>query len=267
MGDGGVVFSAPDNRVTITVYPRFGMPGLCKHSGRIAVLAAAFALYASISAIADDNPILNAGPAQPQNVGDAILAATAYHESGAYDRDFAQVAAKASAWISERAPAVSRPAVVFDVDETVLSNWEVIVRDNFGRPIQGECSLAVDGPCGWAAWDDLAADPPLGPALEVYKAAIAAKATVFFITGRPENQRKATEANLRAAGFTSYEALHLAPNGVHFSSAVNFKTPVRAGIESAGYTIIANIGDQPSDLLGGHAERLFQLPNPFYRVP
>ena len=30
---------------------------------------------------------------------------------------------------------------------------------------------------------------------------------------------------------------------------------------------IANMGDQPSDLLGGHAENKFLLPDPFYRVP
>ena len=35
----------------------------------------------------------------------------------------------------------------------------------------------------------------------------------------------------------------------------------------AGYTIVANMGDQPSDLAGGHAERAFLLPNPFYRIP
>jgi hypothetical protein len=41
---------------------------------------------------------------------------------------------------------------------------------------------------------------------------------------------------------------------------------VRAEIAGAGFSIIANIGDQPSDLFGGHAEKMFLLPNPFYRV-
>ena len=61
--------------------------------------------------------------------------------------------------------------------------------------------------------------------------------------------------------------LDLVPPGAKFASATDFKTPVRAAIETDGYTIIANIGDQPSDLLGGFAERIFLLPNPFYRVP
>ena len=59
----------------------------------------------------------------------------------------------------------------------------------------------------------------------------------------------------------------MVPNGAHFASAVDFKSPVRAEIEGAGYTIVANVGDQPSDLLGGHAQRKFLLPDPFYRVP
>ena len=51
------------------------------------------------------------------------------------------------------------------------------------------------------------------------------------------------------------------------ASAADFKTPIRIQIGRLGYTIIANMGDQPSDLLGGHAEKKFLLPDPFYRVP
>ena len=50
------------------------------------------------------------------------------------------------------------------------------------------------------------------------------------------------------------------PNDAHFASAVDFKAPIRAKIEQAGYTIIENMGDQPWDLLGGHAEKDFLLP-------
>jgi acid phosphatase len=59
----------------------------------------------------------------------------------------------------------------------------------------------------------------------------------------------------------------MVPEGAHFPSAADFKAPIRAEIEQAGYKIIANMGDQPSDLKGGHAEKIFLLPDPFYRVP
>ncbi|MFO0992690.1 MAG: HAD family acid phosphatase [Hyphomicrobiales bacterium] len=215
---------------------------------------------------ADDSAVLLTSPSQSTNVGDAIIAATSYHDSGQYDRDLAIVASAATQWISQRAPVVARAAVVFDIDETALANWEVIKRDNFGRPIAGPCDLALDGPCGWAAWDQLAADTAITPTLDVFRQAKTLKVTVFFITGRPENQRAATEKNLKETGYEGYEHLYMVPDDAKFGSATDFKAPVRAAIEKAGYTIIANIGDQPSDLFGGHAEKMFLLPNPFYRV-
>jgi predicted secreted acid phosphatase len=208
-----------------------------------------------------------ASPSQPVNVGDAIAAAAAYHESGTYHQDLATVAGQATAWILERAKSAEKPAVVFDIDETALANWEVIKRDNFGRLIAGPCGPALDGPCGWAAWDQLAVDPALAPTLEIFQKTKASKVAIFFVTGRPEDQRQATERNLRERGYDGFEKVYMVPAGVKYGSAADFKTPVRAEIEAAGYTIIANIGDQPSDLFGGHGERLFLLPNPFYRVP
>ncbi|MEJ0017240.1 MAG: HAD family acid phosphatase [Acetobacteraceae bacterium] len=204
---------------------------------------------------------------QPANVGDAKISALAYHESGDYARDLAIVADQAGAWIAIRAPAVARPALVLDVDETSLSNWEVLRRDDFGRPVAGPCVPALDAPCGWAAWDLLGRDPVIEPTLRVFQLARSLNVTVFFITGRPESQRAATERNLVAAGYGGFARLYLVPDGRRFASAADFKAPVRAEIEQQGYTIIANMGDQPSDLLGGHAEKLFLLPDPFYRVP
>jgi len=34
--------------------------------------------------------------------------------------------------------------------------------------------------------------------------------------------------------------------------------------QKAGYKIIANVGDQQSDLNGGYSERTYKLPNPIY---
>ncbi|MBS0541360.1 MAG: HAD family acid phosphatase [Proteobacteria bacterium] len=204
---------------------------------------------------------------QPANVGDAKIAALSYKNSGQYDRDLTVVAAAAQSWLTGRAPAVVWPALVLDIDETALSNWPVLQRDDFGRPIGGPCDLAADAPCGWAAWDQLGVDEAIAPTLALYRAAIATKVHVFFITGRPENQRAATERNLAAAGYAGYAKLYMVPDGAHFPSASAFKAPIRAQIEQQGYTIVANVGDQPSDLAGGHAEKAFQLPNPFYRVP
>lgn len=229
------------------------------------VLAALLALAAPAAAQAPG--ALVAPAQQPVNVGDAKFAAAAYHDSGAYQREIAVIAGKASAWIAERAPQVSRPALVLDIDETALSNWDIIKRDDFGRIIPGPCSLGHDGPCGWAAWDLLGVDPAIEPVREVFAKARALGVAVFFISGRPESQRAATDRNLVAAGYGGYEKLYLPADGASFASLADYKTPIRAQIEAEGYSIIANMGDQPSDLFGGHGEKLFQLPNPFYRIP
>jgi predicted secreted acid phosphatase len=204
---------------------------------------------------------------EPANVGDAKLAALAYHDSGAYARDLARVDGEATDWVTRHVPGVRRPALVLDIDETALSNWEILKLDDFGRPIKGPCAVDSGAPCGWAAWDQLARDPAIGPTLRLFQKARKLNAAVFFITGRPESQRAATERNLRAAGYAGYEKLYMVPEGAHFTSAADFKTPIRAEIEQSGFTILLNVGDQPSDLRGGHAVKGFLLPDPFYRVP
>ena len=227
-----------------------------------AVLIPTLALHAQTIAPAKSSQIH-----QPANVGDAKTAALTYHDSGAYDRDLALVANQASRWLKARAHAVTKPALVLDIDETALSNWKVIKLDDFGRPIPGPCAPETGAPCGWAAWDQLGRDPAIAPTLQVFQVARELNITVFFITGRPESQREATERNLAAAGYAGYQKLYMVPEGAHFPSAADFKAPIRAEIERAGYKIIANMGDQPSDLKGGHAEKTFLLPDPFYRVP
>jgi predicted secreted acid phosphatase len=48
---------------------------------------------------------------------------------------------------------------------------------------------------------------------------------------------------------------------------IQYKSGVRAYIESQGYDIVGNFGDQFSDLLNGFADKTFKLPNPNYYLP
>ena len=48
---------------------------------------------------------------------------------------------------------------------------------------------------------------------------------------------------------------------------IQYKSGVRAYIESQGYDIVANFGDQFSDLLNGFADKTFKMPNPNYYLP
>ena len=85
-------------------------------------------------------------------------------------------------------------------------------------------------------------------------------------TARRDSQRQATLWNLDRAGYEGWA--RLITRGERDGDDVQqFKTKQREKVAAAGYTIIANMGDQLSDLEGGFAECAFKVPNPFYTVP
>ncbi len=103
--------------------------------------------------------------------------------------------------------------------------------------------------------------------------------TVFFLTGRPETQRTATEGNLTNVGYPVvdsqvylkdltkpiYSSCYQPPTST--CTTTQYKSLTREYIESQGYNIVANFGDQYSDLNGGYADKTFKLPNPMYYLP
>jgi hypothetical protein len=220
------------------------------------------------------------GSSTSYNAGDWENALRAYVTSKVYVKQIAKVDAVAERWIGragrgrfklERRRGHSRgvkvvrssrkdhssrrkPAIVFDVDETALSNYSAIDADNFtfGPNSQAE---AVDE-IGKA----------LEPTLALYELAQKRGIATFFITGRRENTRLHTDSNLRREGFTDYTELVLKPDA-STTTTVDYKAGARKAIEDKGYRILASVGDQYSDLAGGHEAVAFKLPNPFYFLP
>jgi len=188
-----------------------------------------------------------------------------YISDGRYDADFRKVVAEAQAFMERRAPQVTRPAIVLDVDETSLSNWPAYRANGWARIVNGPCELD-EGPCGLRAWQEMARSKALEPTLTLARRAKTLGIALFFITGRPPALRAATERNLREQGYT-WDDLVLLPPNAKFASAADFKAPERRKIAERGYTILLTMGDQESDLEGGYAERTFKLPNPVYFLP
>jgi len=178
----------------------------------------------------------------------------AYHDSGDYGRDLRAVAARAQASLLAQlaaVPQVARPAVVLDVDETSLSNYAKLDASSFGN---------TTTPASVAARPD----PAIAPVRRFYDVARSRGVSVFFVTGRAPARSGETEANLRQAGYDrGWAGTSFRPRS---QSTESFKTAARARIERRGYTILVNLGDQRSDLAGGHARRGFRLPNPFYTI-
>ncbi|MFF8374683.1 HAD family acid phosphatase [Streptomyces sp. NPDC015661] len=83
---------------------------------------------------------------------------------------------------------------------------------------------------------------------------------VFFVTARPGIIHSLTDWNLKKAGYP-VDGLYVRSLPDLFAEVSAYKTEKRAEIEAKGYTIIANIGNNTTDLVGGHAERTFKLPD------
>jgi hypothetical protein len=244
-------------------------------AGIAAIIAAAvFLATGTISARAE--PLANActktyapqtlDNSQPLNLGQIKNQLYFYACSGAYDSDLNKVLGEARAYVEMRAALVVKPAIVLDIDETSLSNLPIELLDDFGFINGIDCTPDLKRPCGFGSWVKLAQAKAIDGTLALYNAAKARSVAVFFITGRHEGDRAATEKNLKAAGFDGWDGLTLRPE--HDNRTVSgYKSGAREKIAEKGYTIIVNAGDQHSDLAGGYAERAYKLPNPFYFIP
>jgi predicted secreted acid phosphatase len=180
----------------------------------------------------------------------------AYYKSGNYAADVAAIEAGASHYIDERVAAgVKKPAVVFDIDDTALLT--------LGYELAYGFAYTKDS---WNTYATTTGFPPIAATLALSKHARARGVAVFFITGRPATQTAMTAKALARAGY-SYVRLYLRPPSDKRKSVVPYKSSERAAIEAQGYTVLETIGDQWSDLKGGHAERAFKLPNPMYYIP
>lgn len=183
-----------------------------------------------------------------------------HRESGAWAKAVAKQATKARAWLEQRTQAKhapKKPALVLDIDETGLDNYPCLDEKGgipYDPAINAGCIVAFDAPA-------------VKPIRSLFKRAKALRVAVFFITGRPVQIRDGTLDNLKAAGYTGKYELILRPENDDNESLVPYKSGARKKIQKRGFRIIANVGDQQSDLKGGYSERTYKLPNLIYLTP
>jgi acid phosphatase len=209
-------------------------------------------------------------PGTPVNIGQLKLVLRDYRYCGDYDKEFASKINEAKVFIQQKAPQTEKPALVLDIDETSLSNWLEIEQDDFAFIPGGPCTLQVGNACGDLEWELSARAEALPATLDLFNAAKALNVTVFFITGRPDRSdlRAATIQNLRQAGYEGWHDLFMRPISSPGASVSDYKTRFRKHIQDdLHYHIIANVGDQQSDLVNGIADQAFKVPNPFYYIP
>ncbi|WP_406513541.1 hydrolase [Streptomyces sp. NBC_00161] len=175
-----------------------------------------------------------AAPAAAAPGGNALIRGIDY---GTWKRDVAAVMATARPYVEQRiaqSPAGEKPAIVLDIDNS---------------------SLETDFHWFWTF-----PTPAISEVRDLTRYANERGVAIIFVTARPGIIQSLTEHNLKAVGYPVSD-LYVRDLPDLFSEVSAYKTAKRAEIEARGYTIIANIGNNNSDLVGGHAERTFKLPD------
>jgi predicted secreted acid phosphatase len=144
-------------------------------------------------------------------------------------------------------------AVVADIDETLLNN-----RPEFEKHPNSTWPQ-------FNVWIKQSSAATLKPTAEFLAWARDQGYAIFLITGRDEKLRRPTIVNLVRDG-VGYDGLYMRANDDHRAAEL-MKTAYRQQIERLGFKIVVSIGDQYSDLFGGHAEDCEKLPNRIYYIP
>ncbi|MFB8279505.1 HAD family acid phosphatase [Nocardia colli] len=150
-------------------------------------------------------------------------------------RDVDTALSTASADMTGRVARGGKLAIVFDIDDTTLATDFAIDRDKIP---------AVDG------------------SLKLAEQAEQSGVEIFYITNRnyaSTSSPSKTRIALERAGLPVHTIYHRTPGDARGKQEM--KTAYRAQIEDDGYTIIQNVGNNWTDLNGGHAERTYKLPD------
>jgi hypothetical protein len=202
--------------------------------------------------------------AEPPNLGLLKTELKAYHDCtctcGCYTKALDLEEQHAMAFL-ERAAAHKKAgeklALVLDIDDTSLSTWPEISAADFGF-VSNE----------WQTWAESASAPVIPGTLRLFKRAQELSVAVFFITGRADTLRDATERNLHSAGYDKWDGLALCTKDQLKEATIAYKSAARMQIVQQGYRIALSVGDQFSDLRGKPAaDYSVKLPNPFYYIP
>jgi predicted secreted acid phosphatase len=170
----------------------------------------------------------------------------------------------------------SNPAIVLDADDTTLWGYNMEV---------GAMKFVFDPTLQNDQWVQPGNFPATPGMVDFVNAAAQAGCALVGLTGRNNDQKAATLANLAKVGyqgftddlyFTKWTSAQTPPAYVTAAdcvaypkcSTIEYKSTVRKHVvKDLGYDVVANFGDQYSDLIGGWADRTVKLPNPMYYLP
>lgn len=177
-----------------------------------------------------------------------------YYESGEFDKECSIAIENAKSEIL-KLKVNNKSLVVFDIDETALSNYQHTKEIGFGYVY----SL-------WEEWLEKADAKAIPETRKFYDWLIKNNIHVAFISGRYAETYNATLKNLYDQGYTKFDTLITRTNLTAKIPAAEWKAIEREKLARKGYNIIACIGDQWSDMVGGYTGIKIKLPNYLYII-
>jgi len=188
------------------------------------------------------------------NLSEAKNRVQNYYESGEFEMESKNIIDCAINYI-EGITLNDRSAVVFDVDETALSNYQITKETGFGfiPDISEE-------------WQLKGIADALPQTKRFYDYLVSNNIHVIFLTGRQNKFWNATYKNLIDKGFLKFDTLIVRETKERDLSASEFKGAKRMDLVRNGYDIIASAGDQWSDFAGGNCGYKIKLPNYLYLI-
>jgi acid phosphatase len=195
------------------------------------------------------------GPEVPINLTVAKYRVENYYESGLYQEDLSEIVGCALKHF-EKVPVTGNETVIFDVDDTVLSNYADSKSISFGYvpKMSHEWVLQADAPA-------------IIETKNLYDYLVKKGFKIVFITGRKYNEHEPTVKNLKAQGFMTFDKLIVRQKHEIGMTAEKYKSGRRKQLTEEGYKIVGCIGDQESDLRGGYSGHQVKVPNYMYMIP
>jgi 5'-nucleotidase (lipoprotein e(P4) family) len=166
-----------------------------------------------------------------QNVNATLYQNASAEVAWLYEQGYALARIKLDANLA--LPDTLPPAVIVDVDETVLDN----------SPYELENILAGRNytDSTWKAWTARASAKPLPGALGFLSYAVSRGCSVFYITNRDASEKGVTITNLAQAGFPMADSAH-----VLTMSGTSDKTERRTAVRR-DHRVVLLVGDQLTD--------------------
>jgi acid phosphatase len=175
-----------------------------------------------------------------------------YYESGLYNSDVDKIVDRAITYFDGVA-VQDKAVVIFDVDDTALSNYAVLKSMDFTFIRSAFHAQLV-----------AAEFPAVQPVKRLYDYLVARGFRIVFLTGRAGLEHDVTIKNLHAQGFTQFEKLIVRQPGQEGLATGEYKVHHRKALVEQGYTVVASVGDQWCDVTGEHAGHGIKLPNYMY---